>query len=395
MLNLSDAVLKLYGDEGAETLRRFYAQIDYTALWCTRLLCNKEGIQAVLPEAVEDLVVVRNDRVDLHQVKTRDESQGPWKTAEVLPLLCKMYHHRKAFAVGKCEFHFVSDARADTVTMFRLGSSYGALYRLKELLESARQGDFSEEEKKEFEQLQKAILPRVQELMASAHGEAITENIARELLLATWIDTNSQTLRMPNCVVALGMALGTDLAAVEYTTPQLADIHGRLILRIVGKILERSLSDRTIVTEDVLQCRTACNPLEAIDLEKVPGRSVWEKKAYLGGFDPTEMPAFNRLRLGSVATVRERTNLGLETDLHQLTSFLVDQQTICRDEVCRSESRSRAVGPEILRRFRSRLPEVISQFPSLRLTEPDCLGIAWQETDKCVLWWHGLQSSGG
>jgi hypothetical protein len=34
MRNLRDAVLDKYGDDGANTLDRYYAQIDYTALWC-------------------------------------------------------------------------------------------------------------------------------------------------------------------------------------------------------------------------------------------------------------------------------------------------------------------------------------------------------------------------
>src|SRR5438105_1585594 len=90
-------VLRDFGDTGADTLERYFAQIEYTAYWCIRMLLPAESIACVIPEGVEDLVIGRNAVTELHQVKTRDESQGPWSTADVIPILCQQYHRRKAF----------------------------------------------------------------------------------------------------------------------------------------------------------------------------------------------------------------------------------------------------------------------------------------------------------
>src|SRR4051812_8054980 len=108
---VKEHVLRTFGDDGATTTARYYAQFEYAAFWCIRMLSRNEGIVAVIPEGVEDVVVVRHDGTgnsyELHQVKTRDESQGPWNTADVLPILCKAYNHRHAFA-GRVKFCFVS-----------------------------------------------------------------------------------------------------------------------------------------------------------------------------------------------------------------------------------------------------------------------------------------------
>jgi hypothetical protein len=361
------------------------------------LLSGGEAMSAVIPESVEDLVILRAGRVDLHQVKTRDESQGAWTTAEVLPILCKLYHHRNAFPAPTYEFHFVSDGRADTRTQLKVGS-YGALYRLKELLEIRHGGlELSLEEQEEFDSLQQAIIPHIQGLMLDKHGESTTEETARSLLNATWIDTNSDTLRMPDCVNALATALEDDrYGAVQYSTAQVREMHGR-VLGIIGKIRKNTIAERRVELQDVLDCRSSASHLEAINLDGVSGASVWEKKAFLGGFDPTELPAFNRLRLRAKATLRQLAPLGFSEELGRLTSSLIDQQIVCRDEVCRSEGLKQNVGPEILRRFRARLPATVAGSPPLQahIDEQLCIGIAWEETDNCTLWWHALVIQNG
>ena len=97
MGKIKEQVLREFGDTGADTLERYAAQIDYTVFWCIRMLRSTEGIVAVIPEGVEDLVLVRPCSVELHQIKTRDEGQGPWTTNDVVPILCKQYQHRLAF----------------------------------------------------------------------------------------------------------------------------------------------------------------------------------------------------------------------------------------------------------------------------------------------------------
>ena len=87
MIDLLTEVFRRYGDHGADTIKRYFAQVEYTAYWCIRMLHDVENITMVTPETVEDVVLVRPGAIELHQVKTRDESQEPWTMSEVI--LCK------------------------------------------------------------------------------------------------------------------------------------------------------------------------------------------------------------------------------------------------------------------------------------------------------------------
>jgi hypothetical protein len=102
---LRQKVFKEFGDQGADTLDRYTTQIECSASLCIRMLNAKEGIGWVIPEGGDDVVVVRSGVYELHQVKTKDESQGTWTTAEVLPILCGQYDRRKIYPTSGCNFH--------------------------------------------------------------------------------------------------------------------------------------------------------------------------------------------------------------------------------------------------------------------------------------------------
>src|SRR5438270_415094 len=108
MIGIKELFLREFGDQGAETLERYFAQIEYTAYWCIRMLYDHEGIDAIIPEGYEDVVVVRRGVFELHQIKTRQQSVGPWSMSEVLAVLCQQYHRRSLFP-SDCLFHFVSN----------------------------------------------------------------------------------------------------------------------------------------------------------------------------------------------------------------------------------------------------------------------------------------------
>jgi hypothetical protein len=135
MKRIKEKALRELGDQGTETLERYFAQIEYTAFWCIRMLYKNEGIEAVIPEGFEDVVIVRRDICELHQVKTRDEGPGPWLLSSVLPIICQQYKRRIVFS-SDCHFHFVSDQIADNRVQ-----KPGSLFRLKHLLEIKHNGE--------------------------------------------------------------------------------------------------------------------------------------------------------------------------------------------------------------------------------------------------------------
>ena len=59
MISIKQQVLREFGDHGADTLKRYFAQIEYTAYWCIRMLRDAEGIDAVIPEGVDDVLLIR------------------------------------------------------------------------------------------------------------------------------------------------------------------------------------------------------------------------------------------------------------------------------------------------------------------------------------------------
>ncbi len=400
MKRVKELALREFGDHGAETLERYFAQIEYTAYWCIRMLYQEEGIKFVIPEGVEDVVIARIGVFELHQVKTRDEGQDPWTTAEVLPILCQQYNRRRAFK-NNCCYHFVSDQRADNKVGYRDGSC-GPLYRLKQLLEIIHDGQpLSFEEQKDLDWFRATLTPRVQKNLIKNYSHELEAIEIIALLDQTYIDTDSWLLRASNNhLIELGDALYQVFpGSPALTTIQLRNIYDRLILLVLRKIItEVSLEKRKITIQDVLNCRTASyySGEELPDLEEVPGSSLLDKKALLAGFDPTELPVFHKQKQLAEWTNRRLDILGFSEALLHLNVALLDHHYSCRDKVCRQDGIDMQPGPKILSLIKPKLPSLISNyFPNTNdIDEQYCLGILWKETDLCSIWWHGLRKSG-
>jgi hypothetical protein len=389
-----ELILRKYDDTGADTFEKHWAQIEYTAYWCVHLLLPQSGIIGVIPEGIDDVTLVKSDCFELHQVKCRDESQAPWTTADILPILCSQYHRRTAFE-KQCEFHFVSDHVADAKTQFRPGNSYGQLFRLKHLLDIKHQGDsFTAEEAKELKELEAVILPRIIELMAK-EGETVNQSDAQALLHDTWIDTKSLYIRNRPIYSELSAAFVEAFPGQPAcNVPQLEEIYCRLLLHIVGKIIiGRTLEARTIAREDVLTCRVEAITPEANlpDLNKLQGHTTAEKKALYGGFDTTEFPIIS-LQMRRMQEKRRRLEtLGFYENIEDLSLALLTLQSYHRREISKSHSEL-TIGPKILHTMQSHLQDVINKYvPTLiEVDLPFCHGLLWSSTNDCHLWWHRL-----
>jgi hypothetical protein len=397
MIGLRDRVLREFGDAGAETLARYVVQVEYTAFWCIRMLRSSEDIQEVVPEGVEDVLIVRPSRRELHQVKTRDEGRGPWTTADVLPILCQQYQRRLAFPGADCCFHFVSNRMADHRGASR-GRPFGSLYRLKALLEIEHDGQkLTAAEAQELQAFEDTLIPEIQG-QVDGDTDPVDVALARTLIHKTWIDTDSDLLRSPRCIEELDQALAETAPGEPHTVRALNEFHDRLVLMILRKIIRgRNLDDRKITPEDVLSCRTECGadiPWYP-DLGRVPGLTPLEKKAHLGGFDSTELRGFQKQAKLAEWHIRKLRALGLSERLERLTAALIDEHSVCRHELCRLGGSNERPGPDILARIRKALDGLARQyFPdSTDIDKQFCLGLLWRETNLCNVWWHGLDGS--
>jgi hypothetical protein len=396
MISIKQQVLREFGDHGADTLKRYFSQIEYTAYWCIRMLRDAEGIEAVIPEGVDDVLLITRGVFELHQVKTRDEGQGPWTVAEVLPLFCQQYHRRKAFG-GPCRYVFASNQLADNRTQ-RAGS-LGRLFRLKILLDIKHDGQtFTDDEKSEMDQFDGDLIPKIRETLRDDYGDDIDDDGAKSLLHDTWIATESPLVRSAEShnIDELGDALSELFPGTPPPTlVQLKEIYKRLLQLIVDRIINtNSLTERRIEREDVLSCRAAKSPPVNgyPDLDSTPGVTLLEKKTWLGGFDMTEWPGFHRQKKLAEWVTRKLESLGLGEKLDRLSAAVVDHQAECRHKVCREQGANENPGPMILSMVRPRLSELAANhFPDYdEVDERFCLGILWRETDRCLAWWHGL-----
>ena len=154
---------------------------------------------------------------------------------------------------------------------------------------------------------------------------------------------------------------------------------------------------RRIDRDDVLGCRSArfAAGHGYPDLDSIPGNSLLDKKARLGGFDPTELPRLHKQKALAEWLVRKLNNLGLQELLERLTTAIVDLQGVCRNNICREQGINERPGPLILDQLRPQLARVAAEyFPDTdEVDEQFCLGVLWSETNKCTTWWHGLNEA--
>ena len=399
MSAIKEQVLREFGDDGAETLERYFVQLEYTVLWCIRMLYKSDQIEAIIPEGIEDVVILKTGKIELHQVKTRSESQGPWIFSDALNIICKQFHRRKAFSDKQCSFHFVSDGLADTRKSNAKQPDYpSSLYHFKHLLEIIHDGQLlSNEEKQIFDEFKNCLTPKIQQELKDNYNDDVDEKLVTELLYNTWIDTNSSELRKRDILSEIHNALvDNPLSVHQYTTQQLQNIHDQILLLVLRKILStNSLEKRKITRDEVMSCRTFPNPSVNIDLDNLPGESVLEKKVYLGGFDITEIPIFNRQRKQADWTNRRLKAFGVDFELERLTTALLDLQSNSRNMVCRLKGVKSKPGPEILAMVRENIADVRQRiFPNQAdVDDQFCLGILWNQTDECLAWWHGFEDN--
>jgi hypothetical protein len=390
---VKEQVLRKLGDAGADTLARYWAQIEYTAHWCVRMLGGGSGLVGVVPEGGEDLVLETSAGLDLRQIKTRDESQGPWTTAEVIPVLCGQY--QRGAALGEpCSFAFVSDGAAD-VAPARTKTSYGPLFRLKHLLDILREGqEFSESELAEFRGYVARLAKRIGEIHAAKGLAPPTEARIEGWLRRTVIETGDAVLRQQNNVALLDRMLGECRpGAPPCTVPELEATYDRLLLLIVGRITTgNSRDERRITRDDVLACALAT--ARAADglpnLDALPGRTVLDKKALYAGFEQEALPTLHRQRASAAARARELDVVGLDRGVERLRMALLDAHMGAKHALAEAGAPAPRFGPALLARVRDAARGLGTRYlpAAPDLDEQFCLGLLWDETTRCNAWWH-------
>jgi hypothetical protein len=351
-------------------------------------------IRAVIPEAVEDLLVLRNGRFELRQIKTRNESVGAWSTSELVPILATQYSRSYAFGQRRFSFHFVSDARADTRAP---RGGLGSLERLKELLNLSRAGEvLGGTERDQLDWFLRVLPARLAAAISVPGGAPCSETEAADFLLGTYVETNDADCRAPRNLETIDLALERALPEEpRRTVPELRDIYDRLLLMIVQRIRTgRDLAGRAIRRADVIGCRrVADRPRdEVLQLDTLPGATKLEKKTLYGGFSAVEAKQFRRQMAYARTRRRELRAMGLGDELELLDLALSELQRERRRFLSESDSVPFPFGPALLGSLRphlhsfgpSHLPP--AALPSAML----CQGLLWDDTQACRSAWHPI-----
>lgn len=400
MGRVKDIFFRELGDQGADTWSRYAAQFEYTAYYCIRMLHAAEQIESVVPEGGDDVLVNRHQRDELHQIKTRDEGQGPWTTALVYPILCQQFSRRAHFRPA-CHFFFISNQIADNETKL-VGNGLGSLYRLKELLDLQHEGQaLVSKERSDWNALLPVVADKIAERMSSAHGESIDRSIAIDLLCRTHIETACPHLHYPNylddCCPKNLAELDATLAHCSAGVPAppmffLNQMYQQLLRLIYAKVrTSTTMEGRAVARDDVLGCRTVASPyhIELPALDTVPGRTILDKKAYLAGFKSPECQLMHRQLALAGYTRRRLIAEGREADYERLSMMLVDRQIQRWREVTGTNG-DNETGPVILERLVPDFANIASTCfaADSRIDTQFCKGVLWNETNQCRAWWH-------
>ena len=381
---LKDALLRTVDDSGAETLRRYFAQLQYTAAYCVRMLRADSDIEAVVPEVGEDLVIERSDRDELRQVKTRTESVGAWRLPDLLAVLCKQYALRGHFRPG-CTFHFVSDRAADPRSRPR-GLDCGPLYRLKDVLARSAEGTMTPDEAIELAAFEEALCPEIVRRMAE-HGETLTDADALDLLRRTRIETEEPRLREFNWPGDLQRALEDARPGVEYRFRELVAIWEAVVTLVIDRVVNgTSPAGRRLVRADVEGCLQAwgAGPDAAWD---APGATVLERKCLAGGFDTVRVRNFARQRVLAEVALRRLEALGLRQEVDLLAADLSERQAVCLERSADED----APGPHTLALVKGEVASAVARALGSRVSDDrrQALGegLLWRETEACYIRW--------
>lgn len=386
-------IFEIFGDHGADTLDRYFAQIEYTAVWCVRMLDARERVRAVIPEAVDDLLVIRNGRFELRQVKSRDESVGAWSIADVIPILAAQYTRSFAFGPRSFSFHFISDARADVRKNQRL--QLASLESLKSLLQLRHRGmQLNADEAAALKLFLERLPPLILEHVAPPHGNSCDAGRVGAFLLQSHIDTNEAEFRSSPSIELLDKGLrcarpnGPELSVAE-----LKSIYDRLLLLIVRRIREGTdLRSRAILKRDVLKC---CRPQaseQSIDFRAMhPRVSMLEAKSLYGGFDQYEARQFRQELSRAKVRRRELAALGLAEPVDDLDIALGDLHRRERRLLSNQSPRPAAFGPALLERLHPQFAALAAAYlPRLATGTLFCQGILWDRTQRCQSAWHPI-----
>lgn len=351
-------------DAGSETLARYDYQISLTALDCLRALCD-DSVTEIICEWWEDYVIVRTDRAELVSVKHREPSVGPWTMASIVDDggLGHLFERWQASGGKTC-------CRLSTNAGLASGPSGAARIRAAtkdEGVESCAQ--------ELLKRLPTEDIDEVYRFLACLEIEAELPK-RDDLLPKLQVDV------LPGLSAQLGWPPGEGAQRFDQLR---REVHKAAASDIRSEV--RSL-DRS---EDAIARALARKSLNRERISAAASQasgtrpSMLQRKLEAAKFGPTDIERSKRLRADWLA-LEYKWSTGLPGDqepasirrrVHDLASEAEDATSI-EAEPYGKPMRSHLIGL---------LDDEDIEYGDQPLTTDDLLGAAYDETDRCHIWW--------
>ena len=377
-------------DVGAKTHARYRYQWEIGARTCIAMLTQPE-LAGILCEWHEDHVVLfKGGTAELVSVKHREPSEGPW-TLRGLCLEGGVAHlYRRWLALGRAP-------GCRVFTNGGLNTSEGEARSFAEACHSRSPDEV------------RGFVGRIQSHLGAEDADDV---VAFCLILSIEAArpgrahikaSNIQDLMMP-ALAALGIPTAYPHkpyeACVSLVERASRDQEQKVTL---GSIADVDRLDGNVALGELLQSRTVTpsqvraavlNAVTAGGIplapqQPIPTTSVLVRKLSRGGVGPTAIRSAQRERaLWAELEARFRGDLpGADSEVEDLRTRVLDGVAAAEEEILSQEHRA-AYGPELLAMVRQRLTvEGLTRPPMFPLEDVHLLGLAFQLTDECQVWW--------
>jgi hypothetical protein len=357
--------LSFEDDSGSETLARFDFQMHLAALECVRMLAD-DTVLHIVCEWAEDYVIARTTGLELVSVKHREPSQGAWTLAAILEDGGVKHLYRRWAENGRdCR------CRLQTNAGLAVGKQGGSQLRSAHVgernpdaLTKIGSGLGTDDIDDVVRFLQALVvedsLPKRDDLLPRLLVDTLPPIAAHLGWPATEIRSRFATIKA-QVVIASGrdmQASGRDLSGAA--NPDLARA--------------RALVSKTVTRQT----------LRAAEGSAGHSTTRLARKLSAGGLGPTDIERCKRLRADWLS-FSYRTDSGMTPD-HRLSEI----QRQVQDLAVTAEDSARRPGQQYAQEMRTRLIEVASASSVGAIYNLDIdrlLGAAYEETDRCRVWW--------
>lgn len=358
-------------DAGAETLARFEFQICLTALECVRLLSDPDALEIVC-EWWEDYVILRASGMELVSVKHREPSQGPWSLATLVEAggLKHVFERWKdSGRSARCRLSTNAGLRSGALEAAAVqraaegGGDSGVVDVLVERLAAV-----SREEVESFLEslVIEAELPKRDDLVPKLLVDVLPPLCASLGWPPETINERFAAIRD-----AVGRAASSDLRS-----------DGRS-LQVPARDVARARARKTLNREK-LNAALSRSPVHA---------SRMVRKLDAGGFGPTDVQRCIRLR-AQWLELEYSLDPGLPGPFaaQDLREMVQDLAVAAEAAAARTDD---TYGAKMRDALQQSFAAVDFSFAGAQLNLDLLLGVAYDETDRCNIWWSARTAVAG